>query len=672
MKRMILLIAIVSLYFTQASAYERKSLVERYTNSQCGPCANLNAAWYTQTTFDLLAAKSINHLVYNVNWPSATDPMYLFNSIDNSTRWRYYGVSSVPWIVVNGAAISTSAASNLVNAVTSGNSQFSPFKIILTPVKFVNKVINVRVKILRDPGDVTSFTQTKLKVALTENTVVAPGALEPAYYNIARKMLPDGKGISFDIPAPGDSVELDLLYIPTQNFIQAVNYDSIRVVAFIQNDQTKFIYQSAAQDLVSSSSINSAFSAGETLGASPLQVTFTSYSSGSGSNPITSWKWDFNNDGTIDSEEPIPTWTFTNPQSYNVSLTVSDGTQQHKRTLNNFVIVADASSDILVVNGIDYSNATYIPEMTNFYNSSACFGNNQVDVWDLFGDQGFNYSANPKILKTHLYNRTIPTSILNLYDKVIWIGNNYSGDLQFYNPSQVLQYVQNGGNFLLATRMASLFLNNDLFNYCGIAQVSGDMQINTAIALHDSLVSMSSNSANTLTHYVRLDANSKAIPIFDDDPGTQWIAGFRMRNDNEGAFIFIAGRPYRFNNTASYTNYNYIINNWMNAPVGVNDEKEFSPSNFSLSQNYPNPFNPSTIIEYSIPLLGGARGGSQFVTLKIYDMLGNEVAVLVNEWKEAGSHSVNFSARNGYASGVYYYQLKIGSLIETKKMILIK
>ena len=308
----LIMIAIVGLYFLQTSAYEKKSIVERYTNSQCGPCASLNAAWYTQTTFDLLASNSISHLVYNVNWPSTTDPMYLLNSVDNSTRWRYYGVNSVPWIVVNGTTISTSAASNLTSAVSSGNSQFSPFKIILTPVKFSNKVINVHVKILRDPTDVTVFTKTKLKVALTEKTVIASPALEPAYYSIARKMLPDGKGLDFSIPAPGDSVELDLMYIPSKSFIQSVNFDSIRVVAFIQNDQSKFIYQSVMEDMVLSSNINSAFSADETLGASPLQVQFTDHSSGSGANSITSWKWDFNNDGTIDSEERNPIWTFTN------------------------------------------------------------------------------------------------------------------------------------------------------------------------------------------------------------------------------------------------------------------------------------------------------------------------------------------------------------------------
>ena len=85
---------------------------------------------------------------------------------------------------------------------------------------------------------------------------------------------------------------------------------------------------------------------------------------------------------------------------------------------------------------------------------------------------------------------------------------------------------------------------------------------------------------------------------------------------------------------------------------------------YSLSQNYPNPFNPTTIIKWQQPEVG-------FVTLKIYDVLGNEVASLVNEELTVGKHETVFNASR-FSSGVYFYQLKAGSYIETKKMILIK
>ncbi len=94
----------------------------------------------------------------------------------------------------------------------------------------------------------------------------------------------------------------------------------------------------------------------------------------------------------------------------------------------------------------------------------------------------------------------------------------------------------------------------------------------------------------------------------------------------------------------------------------------YALNDFQLFQNYPNPFNPSTIIQYTI-------AGKQFVSLKVYDVLGNEVATLVNEYKNQGSHEVEFnlvSSSKNPASGIYFYQLKVGELSQTRKMILIK
>jgi len=88
------------------------------------------------------------------------------------------------------------------------------------------------------------------------------------------------------------------------------------------------------------------------------------------------------------------------------------------------------------------------------------------------------------------------------------------------------------------------------------------------------------------------------------------------------------------------------------------------PAAFSLSQNYPNPFNPSTKISWQSPV-------SSHQTLKIYDVLGNEVATLVDEFREAGRYEVTFDASQ-LASGIYLYKLQAGSFIETKKMILLR
>ncbi|MBL0106861.1 MAG: T9SS type A sorting domain-containing protein [Ignavibacteria bacterium] len=102
----------------------------------------------------------------------------------------------------------------------------------------------------------------------------------------------------------------------------------------------------------------------------------------------------------------------------------------------------------------------------------------------------------------------------------------------------------------------------------------------------------------------------------------------------------------------------------MDAPTGISNINNEVPSSFDLKQNFPNPFNPTTNINFSLPKSG-------FVTLKVYDMIGKEVATLVNEVKTAGNYIVGFNAAN-LPSGAYFYRLESNSFVDTKKMMLIK
>ena len=96
------------------------------------------------------------------------------------------------------------------------------------------------------------------------------------------------------------------------------------------------------------------------------------------------------------------------------------------------------------------------------------------------------------------------------------------------------------------------------------------------------------------------------------------------------------------------------------------------PDNINLSQNYPNPFNPSTVIRYSIPTIQDANFASTTnVTLRIYDILGNEVATLVDEQQSPGFYERTWHAED-LSSGIYFYLLRVGSFVESKKMILLK
>ncbi|MCY7360481.1 MAG: SBBP repeat-containing protein [Ignavibacteria bacterium] len=123
--------------------------------------------------------------------------------------------------------------------------------------------------------------------------------------------------------------------------------------------------------------------------------------------------------------------------------------------------------------------------------------------------------------------------------------------------------------------------------------------------------------------------------------------------DNNGS-AFVTGQSNRDFLTIKYSQL-----------TGASSTFSQVPQEFKLEQNYPNPFNPNTIINYQLSMFN-------YVSLKVYDVLGNEVATLINERKNAGSYEVEFDGSN-FSSGIYFYSLTVdGNLIDTKKMILLK
>ena len=119
-------------------------------------------------------------------------------------------------------------------------------------------------------------------------------------------------------------------------------------------------------------------------------------------------------------------------------------------------------------------------------------------------------------------------------------------------------------------------------------------------------------------------------------------------------------------NFATPGSYFLLDDLFLEPTVGVQNRKDDIPGTYTLSQNYPNPFNPTTTINFALP-------HAEFTTLAIFDVLGKEVARLVNGELTAGQHSVSWTApQAGISSGTYYYQLRSGKHLQSKKLILAK
>lgn len=161
------------------------------------------------------------------------------------------------------------------------------------------------------------------------------------------------------------------------------------------------------------------------------------------------------------------------------------------------------------------------------------------------------------------------------------------------------------------------------------------------------------SSPSAITHTLSLDERYPSMSKWNPDGE----ANFIYQEDTEpGSGVFTDNAPLSRNRQKFCKVYNL--------PTGVNGAVATIPIESRLFQNYPNPFNPVTEILFTVSTPG-------FVTLKIHDVLGREVATLVDELKQPGTYTVQWNARN-VATGVYYSQLTIGNLVETKKLVLLR
>jgi hypothetical protein len=188
-----------------------------------------------------------------------------------------------------------------------------------------------------------------------------------------------------------------------------------------------------------------------------------------------------------------------------------------------------------------------------------------------------------------------------------------------------------------------------------------------AVAMNDRLYKI--DKTNSQSQLVGQTGFSQTPAIgFDSDGKLFGITGYSQTIKSQ---LILINQSDGTGSLIGSTGFNLLTGLIIKGSVTVSaDEKngDLLPSAFGLSQNYPNPFNPSTVISYQLAV------GSQ-VTLKIFDVIGNEVGTLVNEEKPAGVYEVTFNAAN-LSSGVYFYKLSAtsgaGNFVETRKMILIR
>jgi photosystem II stability/assembly factor-like uncharacterized protein len=200
------------------------------------------------------------------------------------------------------------------------------------------------------------------------------------------------------------------------------------------------------------------------------------------------------------------------------------------------------------------------------------------------------------------------------------------------------------GSFFTGAQVTSNFG----ISWSGVSGISGTTSVLSVFYVTNSDITLAAVYPGPYYIY-RSSDNGLSFSPYSDGLGPNATAEWFTATDS----FLIAG-----------TDYNGVWRRLRPELVGVASQEQGLPVSFQLNQNYPNPFNPSTKITYSIPKAG-------FVSLKIYNMLGQEVAVLVDEYKTPGVYTKEFNASN-LSSGVYYYGLISGQFTITRKMVLIK
>jgi hypothetical protein len=319
--------------------------------------------------------------------------------------------------------------------------------------------------------------------------------------------------------------------------------------------------------------------------------------------------------------------------------------------ITNGVISGIINDNIISGNNLDGISIFAYDEES--FSVGQIIGGNRIGVnsnGSLFGNGGSGIN-----ILGYVENVRIGTDELNDFDPNIIVGNTYKG----INVESQFGYSPKG----IRARKNVIYQNSyNNFSVDGLSNSS--IASPYSLSFNNSTIAGIHNIPNSIIDVYRAN-------ILEAHPSAyEWLGA--TTTDANGVFSFDVLDPIIEAISLTATSPLGNTSNFATLEILTGLETEESVvTEFSLEQNYPNPFNPSTTIKYMIPniTLSGVEGSR--VQLKIYDVLGNEVATLVNEEKPAGVYEVDFNA-SSLSSGIYFYKLNVGSFTETKKMLLLK
>ncbi len=596
-------------------AGDRMVIIERFTSWTCGPCASNNPTM--EAFINGVDADKIVGIAYHMNWPApGNDGYYLYNPTDNNARRSFYSINAIPQAQMDGLINIQSPYTNggLTGYFNSRTGILSPITVILTDSTFGDSIrVTARIYCeiyMANPNVLVHFSMQERHNHFTS----APGTNgETDFYDVMRRMNNNGTGQSVAL-FPGQNVTVSKTFYKDPIW----NSAELMPIVFVQQGQ-------------------------EMLNAAKKTNNFTLI-------PNSPYK------SVQQGQSQSATYQFQIPVTF-----------------------AGYNSPVSLTSEIDPPNAGITVTFP---------GGNTISTFP----SNFNVQVNS--------SASVPTGAY----RIIVTGTNGAGKVHKTSVSylvgkNIIQVSSNRSNLQFAVDGSS-FTNSAAFNWDissphTLSAVSPQTFGSTRYVFQswsDNGDSSHSISTGTVTSSSSVNYKTQFKLISQISPSglPVTITGGNQFFDSSSTVNFSPtplqltynGKDYYFqrwngtgNGSYSGTNPNGIINNINNviveaavydtiAPIGIQNLNTGVPVVYKLHQNFPNPFNPVTKIKFDLPEQSN-------VNIKVYDLIGNEVASIYNGELTAGFYEIDWNA-NSYASGVYFYRIDAGTFSSVKRMILVK
>jgi len=671
-------LVLLTVVMLPAQAARRTVICEAFTNWGCAPCAGWNPTEYS--VLQAMTRDTVVAIKVHVWWPSSTDGFYLWNTAEATARTNYYGVSAVPDGFVDGITNITRSQTGFRNQIRTRANVAAPCTIELTALIESETTVAFEGTITATDS---AITNKRLFVALLTDRVdytSPPGSNgETMFYDIFRDLWPGSAGQTISV-----ALGADLEFSGTLNKSASWPNSGMSVVCWIQDYSSRYTHQAAWAPVLNQWQVALRTTDPHQLMADrndeiPYYLELENlgsnddeYTVSLGSSLPAGWTQTIEAEGIPSDPNSISvplasgesTWLIlrARPNGYggsaNLSVTVQSDNNPPTNANASFRLMAGL--DVLLVDddgGSTYGNFEqyYLDALT------AAAGDNIWGWWDM-SEAG-----------------ALDGLDLNGVDVVVWYTGNSpnNGTLDFMEQYLLEVYLTSsyGRLFLTGQGIAwdlrtSSFLSEVLHTSHVQPYAQGrDVECAAAEPICDGL-SFNINASGGAQNQTRQSAiapyDEMAYTIFDYS-SSSFHAGVAVETPDYRAVFLGFGFEAIPSATLRETVMSSVLN-WLNPLSADPRENAATPVEFALEQNYPNPFNPQTTIPFSLPMRAE-------VNLRVFDLLGREVAVLAKGTFDAGYHSLTWDGA-GHSSGLYFYRLEAQagdrSFHAARKLMLLK